>query len=142
MSNGEPHDTLATAFQTDGTGCEHSHEGACADCLADLAIRTLKEHILDELANSDRFEEWYAANAENLDDIEPNMNQAEIVAHYLVDEVLPNRARPVVDVALPEGSESEVMPCGCVAGTCFCDTIDRDWDAWEARRATAVETDA
>ncbi len=105
-SRGEPHDMLATAFQTDGTGCEHSNDGACSDCLADVAIRTLKEYILDELAATDRFEEWYAANDERLDDIDPDMNHAEVVAHYLVDVVLPSQnVRPVVDVTLPGGAD-------------------------------------
>lgn len=36
------HDVLATAFETDGTGCEHGDE-ACSDCLATIALRTLRE---------------------------------------------------------------------------------------------------
>lgn len=36
------HSVLATAFETDGTGCEHGDE-ACSDCLATIALRTLQE---------------------------------------------------------------------------------------------------
>ena len=27
----------------------------------------------------------------------------------------------------------DIMPCGCESGSCYCDTIARDWDAHEAR---------
>jgi len=34
--------------------------------------------------------------------------------------------------------ESDTMPCGCEAGSCYCDTIDRDWDAYEAGRTPVL----
>lgn len=36
-------DMLSGAFQTHGTGCEHSDdpENSCTDCLAEIAVRTL-----------------------------------------------------------------------------------------------------
>jgi len=27
----------------------------------------------------------------------------------------------------------DTMPCGCESGSCYCDTIARDWDAHDAR---------
>lgn len=40
----EMRDVLVTAFETDGTGCEHTDtEPACFDCLADIALRTIRE---------------------------------------------------------------------------------------------------
>lgn len=37
----EIRDVLSLAIQTDGSGCDHAEDGACADCLADLVLTTL-----------------------------------------------------------------------------------------------------
>ena len=37
----ELHAVLATAYETDGSGCDHG-EPACSDCLADLTLNTLR----------------------------------------------------------------------------------------------------
>jgi len=47
---GEPHDMLATAFETAGGFCDHvgdAAESACSDCLADIAIDTIERYIAD-----------------------------------------------------------------------------------------------
>jgi hypothetical protein len=30
--------------------------------------------------------------------------------------------------------ETDTMSCGCESGSCYCDTIDRDWNAYEDSR--------
>ena len=35
--------------------------------------------------------------------------------------------------------ELDTMPCGCEAGSCYCDTIARDWDAYEAARTPVLD---
>lgn len=101
----EPHDMLATAFETDGSGCEH-REPTCSDCLADTAVRVLKDYLLDELADDDRFQQWYRANVEALDEIDEDMTYAAIVAHYLTEVILPS-GRPVETVELPEAIDGK-----------------------------------
>jgi len=34
-----------------------------------------------------------------------------------------------------------MMPCGCESGSCYCDTIDRDWDAYETARLSVLDRD-
>src|SRR5664280_2524059 len=36
------------------------------------------------------------------------------------------------------GETAETMPCGCEAGSCYCDTIDRDWDAFEDSKPSSA----
>jgi hypothetical protein len=56
------------------------------------------------------------------------------------DEV---RARESADriTALKQArvAELDTMPCGCESGSCYCDTIDRDWDAYEAARTPVLD---
>jgi hypothetical protein len=43
-------------------------------------------------------------------------------------------------VAMPgEPEADDVMPCGCCSGSCSCDSIDRDWDAYEERRDPVLD---
>ena len=37
-----------------------------------------------------------------------------------------------------ECTSDDTMPCGCESGSCYCDTIDRDWDAYEAGRTPVL----
>ncbi len=90
---------LATAFETDGSGCQH-REHTCSACLASIAIRTLRDYLLDELADDWRYLEWFRSNVEALDEIDPDLTHAAVVTHYLVDVVLPSRS------AEPEGTDA------------------------------------
>jgi len=39
-----------------------------------------------------------------------------------------------VELAAFDEADDDTMPCGCESGSCYCDTIDRDWAAYEAGR--------
>jgi|GEM_PF-2828684 len=38
-------------------------------------------------------------------------------------------------------TDDTMMPCGCESGSCYCDTIDRDWDAYETARLSVLDRD-
>jgi hypothetical protein len=45
--------------------------------------------------------------------------------------------RPIEDMRMPADTKDmtdDTMACGCESGSCYCDTIDRDWDAYEDRK--------
>lgn len=58
MSN-EPHDMIATAIETEGSGCDH-REPTCSDCLADVAIGAIGRY-LDQIAGqlAEMIADWY-----------------------------------------------------------------------------------
>lgn len=85
----EPYALLADAIDSERAACDHG-DPACSVCLADLAVRALRDHVLDVLADDERYEDWYRANVERLDEIDEDMTHAAVVAHYLVEVVLPS----------------------------------------------------
>lgn len=93
----DPLDDIAAAIADNAGSCHHGSP-ACPHCLAVLAINAVREYILDQLADDEQYQQWYATNVEDLDDIDADMTHAAVVAHYLVDVVLPQRYWPIETV--------------------------------------------